>query len=289
MTRDAKTIILGYTGFIGRSLYGHLQAAGVAVQGYSSQTLDLRHRDALATLDHVIGPDVTLIIASALTPDKGVTLDRLSDNLAMTINVARYLETHPVRKCVYLSSDAVYSMSTNPVTESTPAEPTNFYALAKYTGERVLQSVADAKGFPLLMLRPTGVYGPGDTHNSYGPNRFIHTIVAEKTVRLFGQGEETRDHLYIDDLVRITSQLAALEWTGVFNVATGISRTFASIMADLRAIVPYEFGVINLPRQGPITHRQFDITRLSTALPEFRFTEFTQGLQATFTAVGGPG
>lgn len=279
-----KIILLGHTGFIGRALHTHLAAVGLKVHGFASTGLDLRHAAAFSALEGLVDGEATLIFASALAPDQGVSLDSLSNNLAMAINVARHLEAHPVRKCVYFSSDAVYRMGTIPVTERTPAEPAGFYALAKYAGEGVLQSVAEARGIPLLVLRPTGIYGPGDTHNSYGPNRFVRTIVRERTVRLFGEGEELRDHLYIDDLVNVATWLSLGEASGVFNLASGTSRTFASIVDDLRHIVPYPFSVVTTPRKAEVTHRRFDISGLVEALPQLRFTPFERGLRESFAA-----
>src|SRR5207244_3546932 len=100
-------------------------------------------------------------------------LDNLGANIAMCINVARYLENHPVGLCVYVSSDAVYPFSVNPVTEESPVEPANLYALSKYSGERVFHQTASLKDMPLLILRLTALFGAGDTSNSYGPNQFI--------------------------------------------------------------------------------------------------------------------
>jgi UDP-glucose 4-epimerase len=110
-------------------------------------------------------------------------------------------------------------------------------------------------------------------------------VVTEKVVRLFGEGEELRDHLYVDDLVRLTSSLAGSALQGCFNLATGTSRTFASIVEDLRRIIPHGFSVVKVPRRVPVAHRQFDVSRLVGAVPGFRFTEFTTGLRATFAAV----
>lgn len=279
-----RVVILGHTGFVGRALVSALANTAVNVRGFSSRTLDLRDPAALSALDSELGGDVVVIVCAALTPDRGATLATLSDNFAMVANLGHYLEQRAVRKCVYLSSDAVYPMVDEPVTEETRVEPANLYALAKYTAERVLQYAADAKGFPLLVLRPTAVYGPGDTHGSYGPNRFIRTIVQDRAVRLFGAGEELRDHLYIDDLVRVVVELARSETTGVLNVATGTSRSFGSIVAELRALVPLEFEVLASPRTSPVTHRQFDVARLSAALPELHFTPFRDGLERTFEA-----
>lgn len=286
---SGRLIVLGSRGFIGRALCEHLAAAGTPVQAYSSEQVDLRHRYALAPLHEALGPDATVIVCSGIAPPSGNNLYGLADNLAMATNLAGALEEQPPRKCVYLSSDAVYPLADALVTEDSALELSNYYAIGKHTTESVLQTVAAAKGFPLLLLRPTGVYGPGDTHGSYGPNRFVRQIVQEGSVRLFGQGEETRDHLYIDDLVRITAALAASDVAGVLNLATGTSRTFGSIVDDLRAIVPDGFEVVNAPRRGAITHRAFDVARLRAALPDVEFTAFRNGLTATYRAATTPG
>jgi UDP-glucose 4-epimerase len=277
----SRVVLLGHTGFIGKPLLERLQPD---VQGFSSKTLDLRDPAALAALDGAADASTTLIVTSALTPDKGATIDTLSQNFAIAANLGSYLEQHPVGRCVYLSSDAVYPMLDEPVTESSQVEPSNFYALAKYTAEQVLQHAASRAGFPLLVLRPTGVYGPGDTHNSYGPNRFVRSVVHERTVRLFGEGEERRDHLFLDDLVRIVAHVASADVTGVLNVASGDSRSFMSVVDELREVVPYAFAVETAPRRTPITHRDFDLARLHQAMPEFRFTPFREGLRRTVEA-----
>jgi nucleoside-diphosphate-sugar epimerase len=282
-----SAVVLGHTGFLGRRVLEELSTRGVEAVGHSSATVDLRRFEGLRALDGALTPASSLFFASALTPDKGATLETLSANIAMVLNVARYLEAHPVRVCVYVSSDAVYPMTPAAVTEQSAVEPAAFYALAKYTGERVLQQVAQAKGLRLLVLRVTGVYGPGDTHGSYGPNLFVRSIAKERVLRMFGGGEETRDHVYVNDAARIAVDLAAGDASGVFNVATGESRTFASIAEDLRAVVPDAFTIESLPRRAPITHRRFDVSRLREALPELRFTPFRDGLAAAWAAVSG--
>ena len=281
---SGPTVVLGNRGFIGRALQAHLAASGADVRAYSSEQVDLRHRESAAALGEALTPDTTLIVCSGIAPPVGNTLDGLADNLAMATNLARALEASPPRKCVYLSSDAVYPMGDAPVGEDSAVEVANHYAIGKFTTEQVLQTTAGAKGVALLLVRPTGVYGAGDTHGSYGPNRFVRQIVQEGSVRLFGEGEETRDHIYIDDLARITAALAASDAVGVVNLATGVSRSFGSIVDDLRRIVPEGFEVVKAPRAGAITHRAFDVARLRAALPAVEFTPFETGLRATYQA-----
>lgn len=280
----AHVVLLGNTGFVGRRLEARLRAEGHEVRGYATATLDLRDPASLRALEGAATPESVLVVLAALTPDRGATLDTFTGNVQIAVNVARFLEEHSARRCVLFSSDAVYSFDTNPVDEGTPVDPQGLYAVAKHTAEGVLTAVAQRRGIPLLRLRPTAVYGPGDTHNSYGPNRFVRQAVRERVVRLFGQGEETRDHLYVDDLAAVAAALAVSDTVGTVNLATGESRSFASVVEDLRAIVPHPFEVVCAPRQSPITHRRFDIAQLRQALPDLRLTPFAEGLRATVAA-----
>lgn len=277
-------LVLGSSGFIGRALVRCLEARGDVVMGYSSATLDLRRADALDQLEASGGPSTTLYLVAALTPERGVGLSGLADNLAMVLNVARFVERTPLGACVYFSSDALYPMQAEPVDETTPVEATNLYALAKLNGERMLEHAARANGTRLVSLRVTGAYGPGDPHNGYGPNRFVRAIAEGRPVQLFGDGEEQRDHIFVEDVARVAIALATTSEGGVFNVATGTSRSFASIVADLRSVAPVPFTVEHLPRTGPITHRSFKSSRLISAVPGVRSTPFSDGLSQTLAA-----
>ena len=81
----------------------------------------------------------------------------------------------------------------------------------------------------VAILRLTAVYGAGDTHNSYGPNRFLRQALKDGRIALFGKGEETRDHLYVDDAVELVLKVLLHGSTGLLNLARGRSETFRSV------------------------------------------------------------
>src|SRR5256885_1405531 len=74
---------------------------------------------------------------------------------------------------------------------------------------------------PLAILRPTLLYGAEDPHNGYGPNRFRRLANAGADITLFGEGEERRDHVLIDDLAEIVLRVLKRRSTGTLNIATG--------------------------------------------------------------------
>jgi UDP-glucose 4-epimerase len=217
----AQVVILGDSGFVGSALRRHLQQTNAPVIGFSSAELDLRNAERMSRLCPVIDSSTTLVVLAAIAPPRGLSFDGLADNLAMSVNLARAITECTPGLTLYFSSDAVYADQEAPITEDAEPRPSNMYSIAKHTTERVLSVAAARSGVPLIVVRPTVMYGPGDTHGSYGPNRFVHTIAAEGSVRLFGKGEEQRDHLYIDDAVNLTVALAARGQPGVFNLATG--------------------------------------------------------------------
>lgn len=284
--KPSRVVLLGSSGHIGRALTAQLTAAGVEVIGHSSKTLDLTRPEALAVLEPVVGPDTALVFASALTPDRGQNTTTFMANLAMVANVGNFLQSHPIGACVYVSSDAVYGFDENPVTEATPTAPGGYYALAKYAGEKMMEWARAGHGGSLLTLRVAGVYGPGDPHGAYGPNAFARSLAKDRSIRLFGAGEEERDHIHVDDVAGLVVALMDRGATGIFNVATGESRSFAQVVDAIRALVPYEITVNSVARKGPITHRRYDVARLRAAVPDFHFTPFRDGLRATLDSFG---
>ena len=285
--RSGRVVILGASGFLGRALHSVLMRDGVEVIGYSSRTLDLTRPEAFAALDTVLTPKAALVFASALTPDRGQTPATFLANTTMAANLAAYLEgRRRLGSLIYLGSDAVYGFGDETVTEDTPVAPAGYYALGKYAAERVMDCAARAASVPLLALRVTGVYGPGDPHASYGPNAFARSLVRDRSVRIFGAGEEERDHIFVDDVAAIAAGLLRTGATGVYNVATGQSRSFADVVKTIRDLVSYDLEVTSVARKGAITHRRFDVGRLTAALPGLRLTPLREGLIATLAAFG---
>ncbi|HTK89090.1 MAG TPA: NAD(P)-dependent oxidoreductase [Verrucomicrobiae bacterium] len=285
----SRVVLLGASGHLGRALTARLGRDGVPVVGHTSKTLDLTRAEAPAALEGAMDASTALVFASALTPDRGQTPETFMANMAMVTNVAKALAGRALGLCVYVSSDAVYGFDVNPVTEATPVSPGGYYALAKYAGERVMEYAARAAGVPLLTLRVTGVYGPGDPHGAYGPNAFARSLAKDRSLRVFGEGEEERDHVYVDDVAAVVARLVRIRAIGVFNVATGESRPFADVVKAIRRLVPYEVAVTHAPRAGAITHRRFDTARLYRSLPGFAFTPLDEGLRATLASFGALG
>jgi UDP-glucose 4-epimerase len=279
-----NVVILGNTGFVGGRLQAYVAERGVRVTGFGSRELDLRENQALHRLDGLLGLDTLVVAASAAGAGSSMTARGLAENVLMVANLVDYLQSRPVRRCIFLSSDAVYAMGDTPIVEDAALDLSSLYGLSKYACERLVQQVLGRTSTKTVVLRPTAVFGPGDSHNAYGPNRFVRAVARGETVQLFGAGEETRDHLYVDDLVRAVVDLDAAEFEGTVNVASGLSRSFGSVIDTLTRLTGSEPRIESLPRRGAITHRSFNISRLRATLPRLEFTPFEDAVRITLQA-----
>ena len=274
-TKPSHVLLIGARGFIGAAVRRRLEVETVPTLALGSADLNLSKTSASDRLAAMVRPDDSVVMLAALTPDKGRDIATLMKNLAMMQAMCSALEKTGCAHLVYFSSDAVYDTTVSRVTEDTPASPQDLYGTMHYTREIMARSLA---GVPVLVLRPTVVYGLDDTHNSYGPNRFRRAAEKDGKITLFGGGEETRDHIHVDDVAALTVRCLFHKSTGTLNVATGISSSFY----DIAEITAKEFGngieIITTPRANPITHRHYDVTNLIKAFPDFRFIEPKDGI-----------
>lgn len=278
-----RIVILGASGFIGTALLEHFAGdEALSVTGYRSADLDLTSPACVDRLCRIVTPDMIVILTARARPS-GDPVGAFERDVAIAAHVARGLAKTGASKCVYFSTTSVYSdaVSDLAITETTPVAPTSLYGVAKLAGECVLRQVAERAGVPVLILRPCMIYGPGDTSRAYGPARFIQTILREGRVRLFGDGSEGRDYLYIRDLVAITSRLALGPHRGTYNLATGRSHSFRDVVAELRRALHADFDVIQLERDRPKANQRIHPSKLLEALPALGFTELADGLRET--------
>jgi nucleoside-diphosphate-sugar epimerase len=276
-----RVVVLGARGFVGGATVRALQQSGTPVEAISSAEIDLTAAGSDKALASRLKAEDALVFVSALTPDKGKNIATLMRNLEMGRHVSAALADRPCAHVVYVSSDAVYHDEANPVRETSCCQPSSFHGLMHLTRERMLiETLREAK-VPLTILRPSLVYGPGDTHNGYGPNRFVRTAAKDRRIALFGGGEEKRDHVFIRDVSQLIELVLQHRAAGVLNVATGHSVSFYAVACAVAELTGPGVAVETSARNNPITHRHFDITATVQAFPGFRFSDVRDGLKTT--------
>jgi UDP-glucose 4-epimerase len=274
--RPVRIVVLGAGGFIGGAIAQRLRAARCEVLALSRGDLDLLQPQATKTLAELLRGEDAFVIVSARAPAKSD--EQLIENLHMMIPVITALRQSPVRHVVYISSDAVYADSDNPLTEASCAQPSSLHGIMHLAREIMLMGAFTGS---LCFLRPTLVYGAQDPHNGYGPNRFLRDAIAGRPIVLFGNGEERRDHVLVDDVAEIVVRILMHRSTGILNLATGSAVSFREIAELVASRFNPRSSIITSPRQGPMPHRgfrAFDIQACKEAFPDFRFTPLRDGI-----------
>ena len=274
--QPARVVVLGARGFIAGTVLRRLTLDGTATLALGSSALDLLAPDAAERLAAALKVDDTLVFASAKAPCKDLAM--LRENLVMAEAVCTALRKRPVSHVIYISSDAVYEDSREPITEATSAAPLSLHGAMHLTREIALR---EAFSGPLALVRPTLVYGLDDPHNGYGPNRFRRLAAAGKEIVLFGEGEERRDHVSVEDVAEIVRLIARHRSAGVANAVSGEVASFRELAEFVAAEFTPRVAVRGSPRTGPMPHggyRPFDNHAMLDAFPGFRFQRWREGL-----------
>lgn len=277
-----RTVVIGAHGFVGAAIVGELGRIGTAVLSVTRKDVDLLADNASANLASRLRPDDAVVFVSAIAPARNAAM--VISNLRMAETVIKALAENPVAHLVYISSDAVYSDDANPVTERSVCHPSSSHGMMHAARELLLRNEVKS---PIAILRPSLLYGAKDPHNGYGPNRFRRLAEKNEPITLFGNGEEMRDHVHIDDVARITAMVLAHRSMGILNIATGISTSFRQIAEMINAGCKRAVSINATPRQNPIVHRHFDIADCLKAFPSFHYVPLADGLAKVATESDG--
>jgi nucleoside-diphosphate-sugar epimerase len=273
--KPERVVLLGARGFIGAAIRKELDARSIPSLALSSAALNLVEAAAANKFAAMLKATDAVVMLAALTPDKGRDIATLMKNLTMMQNTCAAIERTGCAHMVYFSSDAVYDSAVSRVSGDTPASPQDLYGALHYTREIMARNLAKV---PLLVLRPTLVYGLDDTHNSYGPNRFRRAARKDGKITLFGGGEETRDHIHVDDLAALTVRCLLHRSTGTLNAATGTSHSFYEVAEGVARQFKDVVEIVKTPRANPVTHRHYDVTDTIKAFPDIRFIPLEDGV-----------
>ena len=273
----SHVVIMGAGGFVGGQAATRLEAEGIPVLRLDRGGMDLLEQGAAEKLAGFLEPEDCLIVVSAVAPCKNTAI--LAGNIAMMSAVCSALEQSPVAHVIYISSDAVYSDSDGLLREDSATAPDNLHGIMHVARELMLKSVLN--GTPLAVLRPSLLYGRDDPHNGYGPNSFRRLAAKGEDITLFGEGEEQRDHVLIDDLAEIIRLVVLHKSKGVLTVATGEVVSFKDMAEMVVAQFDEAVAIKGSPRKGSMPHngyRPFDISAARAAFPEFHYTLPAEGI-----------
>lgn len=272
-----RVVVMGAGGFVGKAVSTRLARDGVPVLALGQGDIDLLAPDAAARLAALLRPQDAFVAVSARAPVKNP--DMLVENMVIARAMAQALADMPVAHVINISSDAIYGDSPDPISEDFNAAPGSLHGVMHLARELMFRAMVTTR---LAMVRPTLIYGPGDPHNGYGPNRFRRLAAKGENIVLFGEGEERRDHVYIDDVAELIARVTYHGSAGCLNIATGEVHSFREIAEKSIQLAGQGGRISSSPRSGPMPHngyRPFDISACKAAFPDFTYTPLIQGLE----------
>jgi nucleoside-diphosphate-sugar epimerase len=278
-----RVVVVGCNGFIGKALTTELTNLGINHIGLSKEEYNLLDGKVSEKLKQVIQPNDHIVFTSAIAPSKSA--EDVQKSIKMVETFASALIENPCKQVVLISSDAVYGDRGGLFDENSPCNPNSFHGLAQLSREIVLQH---EKNLHLAILRVCAVYGNGDTHNGYGPNRFLKQIENSEPIKIFGDGLNVRDHIYIDDVVKLIINTIHINFGGTMNVVSGHSSTFMEVAQKCQEVFSPKSQIEKQGSEGEILIKQFNASLIQELFPKFRITNLDTGLrkwknQVTFT------
>jgi UDP-glucose 4-epimerase len=301
----SKFLITGGAGFIGSHLAEALVGRGDSVRILDNFSTgrkknlaavsrkvevlegDIRDRKtvrrAAAGMNFVLHQAALVSVAQSIEHPE----ETLEVNVGGTLNVLQASREAGVRKVVLASSCAVYGAGRVPAREDQPTMPLSPYAASKQACESFAVSYTSSFQLPCVCLRYFNVFGPRqDFHSPYSGviAIFIARVVAGKSVMIYGDGRQTRDFIYVDDVVRANLLACESERADgrAVNIGTGRGRSLLELASELAVLCgarpKLEFSA---PRTGDIRHSRCVPARARALLGFSPRTDFRAGLEAT--------
>jgi len=299
-----RVIVTGGAGFIGYHVAKHLVKKNYTVKvldnfSRASFAKEIRKdkdmaikqvdiRDKFSLINEFKGYDAVIHLAALISVEESISEPEKYHlvNTRGTLNVLEAARVSEVNKIVFSSSAAVYGEPIIlPITEDHPLAPKSMYGATKVAGELYCKAYSENYGIKVCTLRLFNVYGPGQSNDYAGViSIFIRNILSNKPLTIFGDGRQTRDFVYVEDVARIIEKVLNIDKEfEVFNVGTGSPTSVLQIADILRDISSKDIEIIFKPRRaGDITHSYADNSKLLKAIGKFSFTPLREGLRRTF-------
>ncbi len=297
-----RALVTGCAGFIGSHLAGRLLEEGYEVVGidcfahyYPREIKEeniagiLKHRrfefveaDILATKDF---PRVDYIFHEAAQPGvRGSWGDKFEiyarNNILAMQKLLEFYKGEKLKKFIYASSSSIYGDAELPLKESAAPKPISPYGVTKLAGENLCYLYHKSYGMPIISLRYFTVYGPQQR-----PDMAIHKMVSAilngEEFAIFGDGNQTRDFTYIDDVTEANLLAARSEIQGkVFNIGGGSRISVNDLIKLISNLLNKEAKITYVEDQkGDVRHTWADIELAKKELGWQPQVEITEGLR----------
>lgn len=300
-----RILVTGGAGFIGAHLANRLHGEGHLVRvldnlssgdpnalaaGINLTRGDVRDVPKLWSL--LQGVDIVYHLAALVSVPASVLYPREYNdvNVGGTVALLEACRDVGVRRVIFGSSATVYGdQRVKPVSEDLPPHPAVPYAVSKLAAERYLFTIGGLEGFETVALRVFNAYGPSQplppAHAPVIP-LFMHQIIGGGSVVVFGDGSQTRDFVYIDDVVDALISAATASGVNqqVINIGSGEETALRQLIERISATTGAKADVIyNTDKAGGIGSLVADLTKARQLLRYKPHTNLVEGLRKLYT------
>lgn len=296
-------IVTGGAGFIGSHTVEELlkvpELSLIVVDNFHSGSLDnlrsservkLVNSDVRKLDDLELGSEEVVGVvhlAAIVSLEEAYSNPRLAleTNVIGTLNALELARKLDVASFVYASSVAVYGEPIRlPIDESHPTDPSNLYGLSKLMGEQLAMRYMEDYGMSVTSLRYFNVYGPRMRSGPYSGviHRFITALLRGEAVRVFGDGNQTRDFVYVEDVAEANVRALLSRRRGVFNIGTGVETSVNELLAIICELLGVEARVIHEPpRKGDVRRSRASCEAAKSLLGWEPKVSLSDGLRST--------
>lgn len=295
-----RWLVTGGCGFIGGNLLRVLAARGVAVRVLDDLSMGRREdagqaelvvadiRDAAAVQQAMRDVDVVVHLAAHTRVIESIDdpLGSFDANVRGTLTVLEAVRRRDgIRRFILASTGgAILGDAEPPVHEDMPARPLSPYGASKLACEGYCSAYFGAYGVPTVALRFSNVYGPGSERKGSVVAAFLRAVAAGQPLVVYGDGRQTRDFLYVDDLCNAVVAAADRPCDGqVFHIASGRETSIADLADAIRGVCGHDVTIDRRPaRTGEVRRNSARIDRARAVLGFEPAVELADGLARTW-------
>lgn len=298
-----RVLITGGMGFIGSNLIRKANAAGYQnitvldnelvgreehIKGLTAEVVKASLSDDKIVDELVSSHDVIVHLAADTTVMGSIEKPQYNfeTNVVSTFGLLEKMRKHNKTRMLFASTGgAITGEAEPPLNEEMPARPLSPYGASKLAGEGYLSAYSGSFGLETCAFRFSNIFGPGSFHKGSVVAAYCKAILNNEPLVVYGDGEQTRDFVYVDDICDLLVSAFDTDYTGVYQLGSGIPTSVNELIEKIRTVV----GSENMPkvnylpkRAGEVDKTYCDIKKARNEIGYDPKTNLEDGLATTW-------